>query len=110
NDELRALTEAGLLDPDRRGHFDELDLLRLMTVRHYAALGCTPEALAEALASGEVEPFLGEYIYPRGPQLSVEEAAGRLGIEHVRSPVLPVRLGERLLEPLFLRLEHDHLT
>ena len=31
-------------------------------------------------------------------------------LEHVRSPVLPVRLGERLLEPLFLRLEHDHLT
>ncbi len=31
-------------------------------------------------------------------------------LEHVRSPLLPVRLAERLLEPLFLRLEHDHLT
>jgi ubiquinone/menaquinone biosynthesis C-methylase UbiE len=31
-------------------------------------------------------------------------------LEHVRSPVLPIRVGERLLEPLFLRLEHDHLT
>ena len=101
NDELRALTEAGLLDPDRRGHFDELDLLRLMTVRHYAALGCTPEALAEALASGEVEPFLGEYIYPRGPQLSVEEAAGRLGIEPETLARLRTALGftrETLLE------------
>jgi len=31
-------------------------------------------------------------------------------LEHVRSPLLPVRFAERLLEPLFLRLEHDHLT
>src|SRR5439155_976996 len=101
NDELRALTEAGLLDPDRRGHFAEHDPLRLMTVRHYAALGCTPEALAEALASGEVEPFLGEYIYPRGPQLSVEEAAGRLGIEPETLARLRTALGftrETLLE------------
>ena len=30
-------------------------------------------------------------------------------LEHVRSPVRPVRAGQRLLEPLFLRLEHDHL-
>jgi hypothetical protein len=31
-------------------------------------------------------------------------------LEHVRSPVLPIRLAERVLEPLFVRLEHDHLT
>jgi ubiquinone/menaquinone biosynthesis C-methylase UbiE len=31
-------------------------------------------------------------------------------LEHVRSRLLPVRLAERVLEPLFLRLEHDHLT
>jgi hypothetical protein len=36
-DEIRALTETGLLDPDRRGSLDELDLLRLMTVRHCGA-------------------------------------------------------------------------
>jgi ubiquinone/menaquinone biosynthesis C-methylase UbiE len=30
-------------------------------------------------------------------------------LEHVRSPHLPVRLGQRLLAPLFLRLEADHL-
>jgi adenylate cyclase len=80
-DELRAWTEAGLLDPDRRGKFDEFDLLRLMAIRHYGALGYDPESLAQALSKGEVEPFLGEYIYPRGTQLSIEEAAQRLGIE-----------------------------
>jgi ubiquinone/menaquinone biosynthesis C-methylase UbiE len=31
-------------------------------------------------------------------------------LEHVRSTVLPIRVGQRVLEPLFLRLEHDHLT
>ena len=35
---------------------------------------------------------------------------GRLVLlEHVRSPRRLVRAGQRLLEPLFLRLEHDHL-
>jgi ubiquinone/menaquinone biosynthesis C-methylase UbiE len=30
-------------------------------------------------------------------------------LEHVRSPVRAIRIGERLLEPIMLRLEHDHL-
>jgi ubiquinone/menaquinone biosynthesis C-methylase UbiE len=35
---------------------------------------------------------------------------GRLLLmEHVRSPVRPVRIGQRALEPLMLRFEHDHL-
>jgi adenylate cyclase len=80
-EDLREWADAGLLDPDRRGQFDEFDLLRLMAIRHYGALGYEPAALAEALESGKVEPFLGDYIYPRGPQLSMDEAAGRLGIE-----------------------------
>jgi len=31
-------------------------------------------------------------------------------MEHVRSPLRGVRAGQHLLEPLFLRFEHDHLT
>jgi ubiquinone/menaquinone biosynthesis C-methylase UbiE len=31
-------------------------------------------------------------------------------LEHVRSPLLPIRVAERLLEPLMLRFEADHLT
>lgn len=30
-------------------------------------------------------------------------------LEHVRSPSLPVRLGQRLLDPLAVRFEADHL-
>ena len=51
------------------------------------------------------------------PRAAVAEArrvlrpGGRyLGLEHVRSPITPVRWGERLLEPLFVRFEADHLT
>jgi class 3 adenylate cyclase/DNA-binding transcriptional MerR regulator len=80
-DDLRAWTDAGLLDPARRGHYDELDLLRIMAIRHHGALGYAPDALAEALSSGDVEPYLGEYIYPRGPQLSIDDAAHELGLE-----------------------------
>src|SRR6059036_3896474 len=80
-EQLRAWADAGLLDPARCGRFDELDLLRLMAIRHYGALGYAPEAFAEALASGEIEPFLAEYIYPRDPQLSIGQAAEQLGIE-----------------------------
>src|SRR2546421_3580549 len=79
-DQLRAWTDAGFLDPAGRGRYDELDLLRLMTIRHYGSLGYSPEALAAAISGGEVQPFLGEYLYPRGPELSVDEAARRLSI------------------------------
>jgi adenylate cyclase len=72
---------ARLIDPDGDGRFDDLDLLRLMAIRHYEPLGYDPERLAKALASGEVEPFLGEYIYPRETQLTVEQAAERTGID-----------------------------
>ena len=30
-------------------------------------------------------------------------------LEHVRSPLLPIPLGQRLLEPLAVRFEADHL-
>jgi adenylate cyclase len=80
-DELHAWTDAGLLDPTDRGSYDDFDMLRLMIIRHYGALGYNPESLARAMAEGEVEPRLGEYLYPKGPQLSIEEAADRLGLE-----------------------------
>jgi class 3 adenylate cyclase len=84
-----------LLDPAGTGHFDELDLARVMTIRRYEALGYAPQALADAIASGEIEPFLGEYLYPRGPQLSLEEAAERIGLDPVVLRGLRTALGFR---------------
>ena len=43
---------AGLLDPSVEGRFNDLDLLRLMAIRHWGFLGYTPERLAEALSTG----------------------------------------------------------
>jgi ubiquinone/menaquinone biosynthesis C-methylase UbiE len=30
-------------------------------------------------------------------------------LEHVRSPILPVRVGQRVLDPIFIRFAADHL-
>jgi adenylate cyclase len=79
-EQIREWSALGLLDPDGRGEFDDLDLLRLMTIRHYEALDYSPERLAEAISAGEVEPFLGEFLYQRVEQLSVEEVAARSGM------------------------------
>jgi len=78
---LREWAEAGLLDPRGEGRFDDLDLLRLMTIKEYEALGKSMDELAAAISAGEVEPFLGEYIYPRGAQLTLAEAAERSGVD-----------------------------
>src|SRR3954453_10910379 len=79
--DIRQLVVAGLLDPERQGSFDDFDLLRLMAVRHYEALGYDAARFADELKRGELEPFLGEYIYPREEQLTVEEAAERVGLD-----------------------------
>src|SRR4051812_39702388 len=83
----------GLLDPERDGRFDDLDLLRVMAIRHYEALGYDPQRLAEAIACGEVQPFLGEYIYPRTPRLTIEQAAERSGTDEAMLRELLVCLG-----------------
>jgi adenylate cyclase len=91
--EIRELVVAGLLDPARQGRFDDFDLLRLMAVRHYQALGYDREQFAAELRSGELEPFLGEYIYPREDQLTVDEAAERVGLDRELLDDMLIALG-----------------
>jgi adenylate cyclase len=90
---IRELALAGLLDPDGGGRFDDLDLVRLMAIRHYEALGYDTARFAKELKSGELEPFLGEYIYPRGEQLTVDEAADRVGVDREQLNELLTALG-----------------
>lgn len=41
----------------------------------------------------------------------VLKPGGKLvALDHVRSPVLPVRLGQKVLNPLMVRIEGDHIT
>jgi adenylate cyclase len=91
--EIRELVASGLLDPQGEGSFDDLDLLRLMAVRHYEALGYDAERLAAEIKSGELEPFLGEYIYPREDQLTVDEAVERVGVDRELLDELLIALG-----------------
>lgn len=91
--DIRQLVVAGLLDPEREGSFDDFDLLRLMAVRHYEALGYDAARFADELKSGELEPFLGEYIYPRHDQLTVDEAAERVGLDRELLDEMLIALG-----------------
>src|SRR3954466_11403630 len=91
--EIRELVVAGLLDPAREGRFDDFDLLRLMALRHYQALGYDAEQFAAEVKTGELEPFLGEYIYPRQDQLTVDEAAERVGLDRELLDEMLIALG-----------------
>ena len=80
-DELRTWADAGLLDPAGHGSFDDIDVLRLNTLQHHRALGYDAESFAQGLSDGSLEPFLGEYLYPKGPQLAIGGAAEKLGLD-----------------------------
>src|SRR5436853_3450033 len=91
--QIRELVVAGLLDPAGQGRFDDLDLVRLMAIRHHEALGYDTARFAEALETGELEPFLGEYTYPREDPITVEEATERVGLDRELLDELLIALG-----------------
>jgi len=71
----------GLLDPEGLGRFDELDLVRWLTIHGHEARGYRSDQLAAAIKAGEVHPFMGEFLFPSGRTLTLEEAAERAGVE-----------------------------
>jgi adenylate cyclase len=91
--ELDEVVALGLVDPAGEGRFDDLDLLRLMAIRHYEALGYDAKRMAAEIKAGELEPFLGEYIYPREQQLTLDEAAERVGVDREQVDELLIALG-----------------
>src|SRR3954451_7799402 len=91
--ELEEAVALGLIDPAGEGTFDDLDLLRLMAIRHYEALGYDVKRMASEIESGDLEPFLSEYIYPREQQLTLDEAAERVGVDRDQLNELLIALG-----------------
>ena len=71
----------GLLDPEGLGRLDELDLVRWLTIHGHEARGYRSDQLAAAIEAGEVRPFMGEFLFPSGRTLTLEEAAERAGVE-----------------------------
>jgi transcriptional regulator with XRE-family HTH domain len=70
-----------LLDPGGSGNLEGLDLLRWLTIHSYEARGYSSDQLAAAIKSGDIHPFLGEFLFPSGPTLSVDDAAERAGVD-----------------------------
>src|SRR5437764_3031519 len=71
----------GLLDPQGLGRFDELDLVRWLAIHSHEARGYRSDQLAAAIKAGEVHPFMGEFLFPSGDTLTLDEAAERAGVE-----------------------------
>src|SRR2546430_5486195 len=71
----------GLLDPEGLGRFDELDLVRWLAIHSHEARGYRSDQLAAAIKAGEVHPFMGEFLFPSGRTLTLDEAAQRAGVE-----------------------------
>jgi adenylate cyclase len=71
----------GLLDPEGLGCLEELDLVRWLAIHSHEARGYRSDQLAAAIKAGEVHPFMGEFLFPSGQRLGLEEAAERGGVD-----------------------------
>jgi adenylate cyclase len=81
-DEVETYRSLGLLDPEGDGLLDDVDLVRLHVVRHHLDhRGHDPESLATAVREGRVETMFGSRLFDTGAPLSLDDAAGRAGLE-----------------------------
>ena len=99
----------GLLDPEGLGRFDELDLVRWLTIHGHEARGYRSDQLAAAIKTGEVRPVMGEFLFPSGRTLTLEEAAKRAGVSVEMVRKLRTALGlprdRRIAETWLAQLE-----
>jgi adenylate cyclase len=81
-DEVETYRSLGLLDPEKDGLLDDVDLVRLYFVRHRLAQDAySPESLAAAIREGRVESMYGRRLFEAGSPLGLNEAAARVGLE-----------------------------
>jgi adenylate cyclase len=81
-DEVERYRSLGLLDPEKDGLLDDVDLVRLYFVHHRLAQDAySPESLAAAIREGRVESMYGRRLFEAGSPLGLDEAAARVGLE-----------------------------
>jgi adenylate cyclase len=80
--EVERVRESGLLDLDRDGLFDQMDVMRLHYVQAETDRGASLADVAAAVKDGRIDfPFFGDYLFATGRwRVPVEEAARRVGL------------------------------
>jgi adenylate cyclase len=79
--ELETYLAHGLLDLERDGLFDDLDVIRLDSIRHFVDQGWTVEGLAEAITAGTVGDPITDIVFDAGPTYTLDEAAEMVGAD-----------------------------
>ncbi|HEY7138409.1 MAG TPA: adenylate/guanylate cyclase domain-containing protein [Acidimicrobiia bacterium] len=74
------LCACGLLDPDGDDRFDDVDLVRYDTVRHFLDDGGTVDQLAEQIQHGTFAAMFGGRLFGRREAVTIDEAAESTGI------------------------------
>jgi adenylate cyclase len=93
-DQVARYRSLGLLDPEKDGLLDDVDLVRLDFVRHRLSHdGYDPENLAAAIREGRVETMYGRRLFDAGSPVSFDEAAARAGLEPDQLRQLTAALG-----------------
>lgn len=86
--DIELYREAGLLDPDGDGLYDDFDALRLLYVSIHVDQGRTIEEIVGGIRDGTLDaPFFGDVLFGRGqlwgrvaPAYTVPDAAERTGL------------------------------
>lgn len=87
-EEVIACRDAGLLDPDKDGLYDDFDVLRFSYILFHRDEGRTLDEIVHGIADGSLEaPFFGDILFGPGrlfnrgaPSYTVDEAAARIGM------------------------------
>jgi class 3 adenylate cyclase len=81
-DEVETFRSHGLLDPEKDGLFDDVDLVRLHAIRHQLDhRGHDVESLAVAVREGRVESMFGARLFEAASPLDFDDAAAQAGLE-----------------------------
>jgi adenylate cyclase len=92
-EELESYQALRLLDPEGDNLFDDVDLVRFDTVRHYLDDGWNPTDLAQAIEAGKLGGMLNDVLFDRGPTYTLEVAAERLGVEAEQLHAIEIAIG-----------------